>query len=260
LLRNSTDASILRFGAAWQDEQHRCSQQQAHQTHVERMQAISVSDVLEAVQRKDKCYWLRGWGMHAEESELQSILNQIWMVQEPRIIAKLLRVFSNRSLPRFDARIVEMCRHVDADVQRAALTALESNSHPQVRAFAIKELDEHALSFPVVGLFIKNFEAGDELRLLKQVDLPDSPWQRHSLLMDLIKVLEQNPGADCSKLAVIAYAETPCELCRFCAVRLLCERNAAPNWLIEESRYDASDECRDYVRGLPTQEPSPTAE
>ena len=57
--------------------------------------------------------------------------------------------------------------------------------------------------------------------------------------MDVIKVLENNPEADCSRLGVIAYASTPCENCRFHAARLLLDRHVAPGWLTEECRFDS---------------------
>lgn len=260
ILRDSTDPAIHRFGDTWQVQQQRRADKSAVQSHVDRMKAISPSEIFETVEGRDTCYWLRGWGMHAEEDDLALVLNQLWNAEEPRIIAKLLRAFSRRPLPTFDPRLIELCHHLDAEVQRSALQALKMNSDPQVREFAIKELGERALKRRVVGLFIKNFQVGDERRLLEHVELPDDACERHSLLMDVIEVLEENPSADCSKFGVIAYYKTPCELCRFRTLRLLHDRKSAPEWLMEECRYDASDECRDYVGKVSGEEPGRIAD
>ena len=103
----------------------------------------------------------------------------------------------------------------------------------------------------MVALFVNNYRHGDEHRLLAAVELPDDECELHWLLMDVIKVLEKNPEADCSRLGVIGYASTPCENCRFYAARLLLSQHVAPAWLIEECRYDSAEDCR-ALAGTPT--------
>jgi hypothetical protein len=65
--------------------------------------------------------------------------------------------------------------------------------------------------------------------------------------MDVIKVLEENPEADASRLGVVGYAETPCGTCRFHAARLLQNRRIAPDWLKEECPYGSGEDCRKLV-------------
>ena len=79
------------------------------------------------------------------------------------------------------------------------------------------------------------------------LELPDDDCELHWLLMDVIKVLEKNPEADCSRLGVISYASTPCENCRFDAARLLLDQHVAPDWLVDECRYDSGEEGRALV-------------
>ena len=81
----------------------------------------------------------------------------------------------------------------------------------------------------LAGLFIKNYCQDDEQRILEAMESPDDACELHWLLMDVIKILEKNPEADCSRLGVIGYALTPCENCRFFAARLLLKQQAAPN-------------------------------
>jgi hypothetical protein len=251
LLEASTDQAVSRFREHWQQDKQRKAEHQAHRSHKERMAATSVEEVLRAAEGDSKCFWFRGWGMHADEASLQAVLHRLWAEQEPRVIANLVKVFSARALPEFDARLVELCRHGDGEVRRRAFAALGQNAHPLVRELALTELRKGVRDGSVVALFINNYRHGDEHRLLAAVELPEDECELHWLLMDVIKVLEKNPEADCSRLGVIGYSSTPCENCRFYAARLLLSRHAAPAWLIEECRYDSAEDCR-VLAGTPT--------
>ena len=150
-------------------------------------------------------------------------------------------------LPKFDARLIELCSHDDDEVRRGANAALEQNAHPLVREFALTELHRGVRGGSVVALFINNYRQGDEGRILEALELPDDACELHWHLMDVIKLLEKNPEADCSRLGVIGYASSPCAECRFDAARLLLDRHAAPEWLREECRHDSGEDCRNQV-------------
>ena len=120
LLEASSDAEIRRFRDCWRRDELRRAEQRQGSSHKERMAAISVADILREAEGESKCYWFRGWGMHADEADLRIVLQRLWTEQEPQVVAKLLRVFSNRPLPDFDARLIELCRHGDEEVRRWA--------------------------------------------------------------------------------------------------------------------------------------------
>ncbi len=122
---------------------------------------------------------------------------------------------------------------------------MEQNAHPLVRRFPLTELRKGMQAGSVVALFINNYRQGDGRRL-EAMELPDKD-ELHHLLCDVIKVLEKNPGADCSRLGIIAYASTPCGNCRFRAARLVLDRSVAPEWLKEECRYDSGEDCRELA-------------
>lgn len=245
LLTASVDPEIGRFAAGWVASVNRIVDQGSpRQTHMPRMQAISAREVIEAVYSNDKCFWLLGWGRHADEASLEQVLERLWIEQNPAVIVKLLRTFKRRPLPVFDPRLIELVCHFDSDVRRWAFGALGQNSHPLVRAFALAELRKPTLESPIVGLLIKNFEQGDEQRLLEHVELPVDAGYGHWMLMDLIKLLEENESADCSKLGQIVYFHTPCSNCRFFAARLLFKRGNVPAWLADECRTDSEKDSQ----------------
>jgi hypothetical protein len=212
------------------------------------MRAVTVGEIIAAAERNDPRYGLfRGWGMYAEQSDLAVLLEHLWAAREPSVITKLLRVFSNRALPQFDCRLIELCRHGDGEVRRWALNTSAKNANPLVREFALAELEKGTCEGCVVALFIDNYQKGDEQRIQEALEFPDDACERHWLLMDVIKVLEKNSEADCSQLGVIGYASTPCASCRFHAARLLLHQQVAPGWLTDECRYDSGEECRELV-------------
>ncbi len=246
-LESSSDEAVSRFRERWQHENQKKAEQRDHQSHTERMTAIPVEEAIRTAEGDSKCFWLRGWGIHAGAGDLQTVLQRLWAAREPGFIANLLKVFSARALPEFDARLIELCRHGDEEVRRRAFAALAQNAHPLVREFALTELQKGVRHGSAVALFINNYRQGDEQRILEAMEPPDDECEFHWLLLDAIKVLEKNPEADCSHLGVIAYASTPCETCRFYAARHLLNQQVAPEWLKEECRFDSCEDCRELA-------------
>jgi hypothetical protein len=246
ILSDTSDAAIARFAVKRKENLRQPEDPELLRTrHVEKMKAVSVREIFEAVHSDDRAYWLRGWGMQARDDELEQVFAALWTEQDWEVIVKLLRIFSGRSIPAFDTRLIELCRHPEYKVRFGASRVCEQNTHPAIRAFAWQELQEQALEIPVVGLFIRNFETGDEQRLLELIRLPDDLNFRHWMLSDLVHVLEENQQADCRELALIAYFHNPCSYCRYHAAELLRDRQAAPQWLIDECRWDANEETRE---------------
>ncbi len=212
---------------------------------VEKSRSISVDEVIAAAESDNaQTISFRSWGIHAEPADLEKVLDRLGTATEPQTLANLLRVFSNRTLPRFDPRILELCRHGDAAVRERACHAAEENVHPLIREFALGEAAKGVIDESVVRLFIKNFEPGDEQRILDCIELSEDTWDLHQLLHGVIHVLEENSNADASKLGLVVYACTPCGDCRFRGARVLHQRQVAPAWLIEECRFDAEKKTR----------------
>lgn len=253
LLSNAGDRAIATYLRAWESQEPMIAQQKEDLPYRERMRAIAVDDILSAAESNDASFSFsryRGWGRCADEAQLETVLEHLWAARKPSVIANLLKVFTSRAMPRFDTRLIGLCQHPDDEVRRRAIIALEQVEHPAIPEFALDELGNGIRGKSVVGLFLRNYRRGDEQRILESVVLPDDDSDLHWLLMDVIKVLEVNPGADCSQLGVISYALTPCENCRHKSARLLHDRDVAPPWLIEECRFDSGEESRELVAAI----------
>ncbi|HAW30318.1 MAG TPA: hypothetical protein DCY03_19710 [Planctomycetaceae bacterium] len=249
LLSSTSDPDLNRFFESWQQQlREKAERKQEKQRHRKKQQAqqteeTSVETVLEAARGETHCSWFRSWGMQADPGELNKVLQTLKSSKEPAVLLNLIKVFANRALPEFDSRLIELCQHPDPELQRRAWVALANNSHPEIREFANRQLNENQPAC-LFSLFIRNYQAGDEHRILAALTLPDDVWECHSVLGDLVEVLKENPTADRSRLAMVIYRFTPCEICRYKAVQLLQEQSAIPAWLAEECRFDSYADTR----------------
>lgn len=248
LLDNATDEPLSKLLQGWRQHVRQQAERKPVPASRARMRAIAASEIISRAHSGNAGYGqFRSWGMHADESDLATVLQQLWTTESVSALANLLGVFANRALPQFDAHLIDLCRHQDEVVRWRAYTALAKNTHPLVRRFALEHLERAVSEGPVIGLFTHNYEAGDEHRLLEAMVLPSDEDQLHALLMDSAELLEANPTADCSQLATIVYASTPCENCRFFALRLLDGQQVIPQWMREECRHDSAEDCRNFV-------------
>jgi hypothetical protein len=212
------------------------------------MRQYKLSDVIQAAEAiPNKAGFLRGWGMYANEGDLQAVLDRIFNSDKAEVVANYLRVFSNRALPHFDDRLLRLLEHEEEQVRNRAYAAVAKNSHPAIRSFALEHLQTHAQQPNFVELFIKNYQPSDEDLLRDQLQLPEDADDRHWLLMDVTKVLEENPDARCDELALWAYRWTPCGSCRYHAAKLLLTRTTAPKWLRNECQFDSYADTRELV-------------
>lgn len=260
LLDDTTDPAILVFRTEWRQQRETKAGQKSALAFREKRRAITVEQILSAADSGDPdLYLFRGWGISADAGDLERILEHLRVAREPMAIVRLLRVFSARAVPRFDERLIELAQDATAEIRRFAIVALQQVQHPLVREFALAELERRMQGRSSLSLLARNYERGDEQRILEGVELPEDVSEREGLLFDVIEVLKANPEADCGQLGVIAYASTPCEMCRLHAAQLLVQRQAAPASLIKECRFDANERIRE-VAAQPNEAPAPRSE
>jgi hypothetical protein len=248
VLADASDEHVRRFQQAWSRSRQPAPDGNPRAAHQARARAITVPEILATAEQPHNFFGpFRRWGTFADEDGLRAVLRHLWSERNPVVIANLLKIFSGRPLPEFDPRMIDFCVHEDESVRKWACAALKRTRHPLVAEFARAQVEQGLPDRMVLKLFVNNYEAGDERRILQVLELPDVNWERHGLLMDVITMLEAHPQADCSQLAIIAYASTPCENCRRDAAGLLHDRQAAPHWLTAECQFDSSEECRSMI-------------
>jgi hypothetical protein len=256
LLAESVDRDICRFREEWIRqvalEATEPNVWSLRRTKAERLKARNIIAIAESQakrSRRNTGVLLRQWGKAAEEGELRLVLEHLWSAGEPPLIVQLLKVFSGRAIPDFDERLIGLCTHDDSDVRSRAFFILGEVMHPSIREFALSQLRGGSFDSHLIGLFVRNYEPGDEALIMEALELPDDVEEQHSLLMGALEMLEAHPEASCYELGMVAYHETPCGLCRARAVRLLDDAEVAPDWLMWESRFDAAGRCRRIALG-----------
>jgi len=194
-------------------------------------------------------FWVGGWGRKAASEDLRLIAGDLFQPLETVLLRNYLRCFMGQGLSEFDSRILAFADHPDREVRRLSHWVL--SHHPEARALALQRLEAGEVDNSEVRLLKSAFEPGDET-LLQQALAPTAAWEpfpRHTVLRDLLDVLEAHPNEE---LALFVYEHTPCTNCRGRAVQLL---SSPP----EECRYDADEEIRARLRPAESDGPIPAA-
>jgi len=233
------------------------------QAHEARMKAITPLDVIALVRRdpKDRCFWLAGWGLHADSASLETVFAAMLEETSPSRISRFLRVFIRRGVPRFDDAILNWV-DMDGGGGAAAVKVLAHLDEPRVRALALSRLTPPGSDPSALPLLVSNFRPGDH-RVVEDVLRPvDDESTRHTILYDALNVFEANPVPEATAALCFVYEHTPCTHCRARAARLLAGLATIPTWILEEAAFDASKEMRKLAlsgsasSGRPTRGPS----
>jgi hypothetical protein len=135
LLQASSDKAVQGFHDRWRQAQQSRTKPPSRAEYREQMRAIPVQEVLRAADSDTARGWFIGWGMHADEPDLRTVLVHLWSAPQGRVQRNLLRLFTRRSLPEFDAKLIDQCRHGDDETRARAFRALRQNPDPLVRQF-----------------------------------------------------------------------------------------------------------------------------
>lgn len=243
IMATFSDPDRLRFAETYRHAK-KAEEERKDRPRLDDTKARSVADVVAAAQEQPRGYWLTHWGRSAGEDDLNQVWEVIRITSEPKVLAHLLRVFSRRALPQFDERLIELCRHSDTDVRIRAYLALAQISDSRIRLFAVEEITGPDRNIHAVQLLQRNFKAGDEQLLCDFVEIPDDAEERHSLLMDIQRVLQENMESRVEELAQVIYFHTPCAICRDAAIELLEKDGTLPGWMAEEAMHDSQDSYR----------------
>jgi hypothetical protein len=212
--------------------------------------ALTVDDIVTAAEAPRKTMIsFRSWGRHATVADLGLVLSRMLNCDNVESLQRYLQVFARRPMPQFDSRLLELCQHENWQVRSRAATAAAINKHSEVRKFAMNKLAQHEYQHYAIEMLVKNYERGDEQAVLDAVVLPGDSSDRHSMLMSLLKMIEENPESERKRPAELIYDETPCSVCRHDAVKLLVERNLVSEQIHAECKFDVEPDTRTLVGG-----------
>lgn len=195
---------------------------------------------------KDPCHWFRGWARRADASELETVFLALLDAREPEHATRLLRCFVQRGVPRFDSRLMPWLVHPDPMLGMAALNAVKSTRHPDLRTLALRWIANGDLEGGI-RLLTANFEPGDFALCAPLLESIDDEDERHRLASNFVAMCEAHPSADAVDGLLNVYEFSPCSTCRLKAVKVLVDLDIAPDWLLQESSFDVDPETRALV-------------
>lgn len=186
------------------------------------------------------------WGRVAHETDLERIAGMLDQATNAIQIQLYLGVFAFRPWPGIIPRLLHLASSVNQDVRRRAYQVMSKIADPRIRAFAVSHLKE-SRDTKAIALLEQNYEQGDHMTIEQILEPPGDAGELHSLCMDVLKVFETNPCVEALNGLLFVYEYTPCSNCRNGAVRCMSRLKTAPDWLIEECRYDSDEETRKRV-------------
>ncbi|AQL38553.1 hypothetical protein [Pseudomonas syringae] len=198
-------------------------------------------------QPKDRCYWLRAWGTKASDDQREVVFAALLASQEPEQVKRLLRCFAKTGVPRFESRLLRWIDHSDAQVQRAAVAALASMTHGELRQVAQRLIAGGNVANGV-ALLVKNFCEGDFAMCSEHLSPFDDADEMHHVGEEVLGLCEAHPGHEALDCLLYVYEFSPCSTCRTRAVKALIGTNTAPAWVLAESVFDADPDTRALVR------------
>ena len=213
------------------------------------VKAYTGSEIVAHVSKnpKDQCHWLRRWGAQASSDQRETVFAALLASDDPQHVKRLCRCFAKTGVPRVDSRLLRWIADADEQVQWAAVRAVASVTHSELRRVAMRQIAEGDMAIGI-ALLVNNFEAGDFALCVKQhLKRMDDADEVHHLVGELLDLCEAHPGVDALDCLLYVYEFSPCSTCRNRAVKALVGTNTAPAWVRAESAFDADPETREFV-------------
>ena len=195
---------------------------------------------------KDPCHWLRRWGAQAADDQRALVFEALLASEDPERVQRLFRCFGKTGVPRFDSRLLRWMFHPDTQVQWAAVRAMATIRHGEVRQAALQMVADGPLANGM-ALLVNNAEAGDLALCTRNLAVPEDAEEAHHLLAELLDLCEANPGAEALDGLLQVYEFSPCSHCRRRAVKALTDARIAPAWVLAESAFDADPDTRELA-------------
>ncbi|MCG3128736.1 MAG: hypothetical protein CHACPFDD_03627 [Phycisphaerae bacterium] len=211
------------------------------------LRGMSVDDVVRGIESAALRRVPIGWVRQAPVDALREFAERMHCEQDPSRLGCYLRAFAHRAVPDLDARLLRLADHADSAVRSAAHRALALYRDRQVRALALRRARAGRHREHELQLFLNNRIPGDWARLRTWLRWPTDENDIHWALMDLLDVFQSDPTDEAVEPLLIVSERTPCSACRSHAVERLVKLHRAPDWLIEECRFDVDERTRTAV-------------
>ena len=202
---------------------------------------------LESVQ--EGRFWLQGWGSAATEPDLDRVLLALEQTEDSLQHRRLLCVFGQRPMPRLPEKVLVLAETGERPVRARAYVALSHLADPRVRDLATRCMSAEQFEAGSLRLWRSSFQRGDHRTIEEGLVLSDDVESLHMVLFHLVDVCVHGGRPECVPLMLLVCAHSPCSTCRGQVVECMVKLGVAPDWLLAEARFDASEFTRELLGG-----------
>lgn len=194
---------------------------------------------------KQPLHGLAYWAKSSSCNDLQPVLRVALSHADPIVLENALRCLSGSKALPFLPELLPLVRHPSADVRNFAARTLGRHVDTAVRETGLTLLPEDMTA--ALQLLRRNALPDDASAVLQNLGHVADVHDRHDVCSTINQLLTDSPTVRDSRLALYVYEHSPCRHCRCSAVKHLCTCKTCPAWLLDEGRFDASEEIRALV-------------
>jgi hypothetical protein len=165
----------------------------------------------------------------------------------PQRLAKLLGCFVQRAFPFGLEHLLPLASHSDERVSLAARIILAQYRAPEVRAKALKLLEDPDEAYVGAMLLERNYDTVDAPLLVRLAQEDRDTHEYHQLATKIRSVVKRNLPVEAVPALLAIYENGYCAMCRASVVDLLIELRAVPDWMIVECRHDSETDTRKAI-------------
>jgi hypothetical protein len=190
-------------------------------------------------------YGCRHWGRNASDENLQRAAHALANESNPARRLGLVWVFVARPFPLDPSPLIALADSDDWDTSHAALLALEKVRHPDVRAYALRAIRDPRRASSAVDMLTLNFEEGDHALITWLAEQPETDEdEEHGRGLGMRRFVREHESPATARILTLTYDKAACSACREWLVEDLMQRDALPDAIRDECRWDANLELR----------------
>lgn len=134
-----------------------------------------------------------------------------------------------------------------------AVLALSHFSGADIRALALKKIQEERIPCEYLHLLVSNYQAGDAEMLVEIIGRAKNFDEVHLLVQGIIAIFKANPVADSKAPLEAMYYNMNCGIHRRDLVELLNDNQVLSDEILEELPYDSDEDVRKLSRKIKRQ-------
>jgi hypothetical protein len=243
------DSDIERYLEALQRNR---SKHEAPRKERKRETFAEIQSFIEAGTRKSlPRFW--NWGRWASDEEFQQAadflnleVNNLIAEADITKLQQYLAMFRFRPFPGPLSCLWELARSPDEALAIAAGRVLGQRCEPGTRELAFELLHREPPLLSALEMLVGNIQSGDEALLQEILSAQrDKDNEYHWVASDVLDILRDNRLPEEQKLLLEIYENGRCSICRKYCIKQLIRLGAAPDWLLNEGKYDSDPDIRE---------------